>query len=74
MNKNRPIPPVTTCFFFASVSRPEAEKRRNRKKGGRGKKGEAEREKRRVRKRRRKVEEECKEAKWCSKKPASTLD
>ena len=79
MNKNWPIPPVTTRFCFPSVSRQEAEteKRRNRKKGGRGTKGEAQRE----REREKESEEEKKESgggtqrgKWCSKKPASTLD
>ena len=61
--------------FFASISRreAEAEKRRNRKKGGRGTKGEAESE----RESERKGEwgrGGTQRGKWCSKKPASTLD
>ena len=68
-------------FFFASVSRWEAkaEKRRNRKKGGRETKGEAQREKEREREKESEEEKEesgggTQRGKWCSKKPASTLD
>ena len=78
MNKNRPIPPVTACFFLRQFL---GEKQR---KGETGKKVEEERkEKHREREREREKESEeekvesgggTQRGKWCSKKPASTLD
>ena len=76
VNKNRPIPPVTTCFFLHQCLR---EKQKQRK-GETGKKVEEER-KGKHREREKESEEEKEESgggtqrgKWCSKKPAITLD
>ena len=78
VNKNWPIPPVTTSFFLRQFL---GEKHRQRK-GGTGKKAkEEQKEKHREREREKESEEEKEESgggtqrgKWCSKKPASTLD
>ena len=70
MNKTQPIPPVTTCFLSRQFL---GEKQRKGETGKKVKQREREREK--------ESEKEKEESgggtqrgKWCSKKPASTLD